>query len=56
MSMCAGSIVGALYFVIWQTYALRLEVIIMVIHMAFVLLEGILGLVTFVNIQKSISP
>ena len=55
VAMCAPSIIGALYFLLWQTYILRLEAILIIVHMVFVMLETILGIVTISAIQKSLT-
>jgi len=53
--MALTSLTGALYFVLWQTYVLYIEAIIFIIHMALIVLETILAIVTFAAVQKSIN-
>ncbi|KAF6039185.1 TMEM216 [Bugula neritina] len=55
ISMALTSLTGALYFVLWQTYVLYIEAIIFIIHMALIVLETILAIVTFAAVQKSIN-
>ncbi|XP_067946758.1 transmembrane protein 216-like [Watersipora subatra] len=56
IAMSVTSLCGALYFVLWQTYVLMLEFILLAIHMSFVVLETIFGIVTFSGILKSVPP
>lgn len=43
----------ALYFLIWQTYVLYLEVIIIAIEMAFIALELIFGIISVITFARA---
>lgn len=45
----------ALYFLIWQTYVLYLEVIIIAIEMAFIALELIFGIISVITFARLVT-
>ena len=47
------ALVGALYFLLWQTYVLRVEVIVTGIQLAFILLEIIFGVIAVATFARS---
>lgn len=50
------SIFGCLYLIIWQTYVLRLEVIINSVQLAFIALEVLFGIISFITFARAAAP
>ena len=46
------SVMGALYFLLWQTYVLRVEVILCAIQLAFIGLELVFGFISAITFAR----
>lgn len=46
------AVLGALYLILWQTYVLRVDVILAAIQAAFIGLELVFGIVSMINFAR----
>ncbi|CAH1794529.1 unnamed protein product [Owenia fusiformis] len=53
IALSIPSLFGALYFLLWQTYVLRIEVILSAIQLAFLGLELIFGVISVVTFARA---
>jgi len=52
MLLSVPSIMGALYLLLWQTYVLRVDLILSAIQLVFIGFELIIGIVSIINFAR----